>query len=330
MNGFLQSVPRPLAVPLLIIAGLMGFLVYDQLYWWETKEDYSFGFIVPLFVAYIVYDRWEKIRAAASKPQPGPASPGQAALLRGLALVAMAGAAPLFLFGALIRAGQGASTPGSLSLALAAGAMTLALVYLSLPEPKAGEVVETGEAGAGRGLLDNPRVRATLLFLFPAFIWIVSAPMLGVVEQQLTIFLLNIVSEVVYGVFNFLGIPIIREGNVLVLSDGNRVGVEDACSGIRSFTGCIFAGTFLGAAFFERFWKKVVFVVLGALLAVVTNTMRGLFLTAWAYAYGPGAIEGTVHDVAGYAVLGITTGLLLALLPIFNLKIRLSGPPAPA
>jgi len=56
------------------------------------------------------------------------------------------------------------------------------------------------------------------------------------------------------------------------------------------------------------------------LLAFVTNLMRSLFLTAWAYNYGPDAIEGTVHDVAGYAVLGLTLVGLLCLLPLFNLR----------
>jgi len=45
---------------------------------------------------------------------------------------------------------------------------------------------------------------------------------------------------------------------------------------------------------------------------------RGLFLTGWAYSYGPKAIEGTVHDVAGYAVLGLTVVGLLCLLPVIN------------
>jgi exosortase/archaeosortase family protein len=56
------------------------------------------------------------------------------------------------------------------------------------------------------------------------------------------------------------------------------------------------------------------------LLAFATNLLRSLFLTAWAYRYGTTAIEGTVHDVAGYAVLGLTVAGLLCLLPLFNLK----------
>lgn len=57
------------------------------------------------------------------------------------------------------------------------------------------------------------------------------------------------------------------------------------------------------------------------LLAFVTNLMRSLFLTAWAYAYGPKAIEGTVHDVTGHSVLGLTVVGLLCLLPLLNFRL---------
>jgi exosortase/archaeosortase family protein len=99
------------------------------------------------------------------------------------------------------------------------------------------------------------------------------------------------------------------------------VGVADACSGIRSLTGCLFAGSFLAATFLNRLWKKVALVAASLVLAFLTNLGRSLFLTAWAYNYGPEAIEGTVHDVAGYAVLGLTLVGLLCLLPLFNLNL---------
>jgi exosortase len=124
-----------------------------------------------------------------------------------------------------------------------------------------------------------------------------------------------------------LGYPLEQQGNVLLLPKGS-VGVADACSGIRSLTACLFAGSFLGATFFEDFWKKVVLVGASMFFAFLMNLGRSLFLTAWAYAYGPDAINGTVHDAAGYAVLGLTCLGLLALVPILNLKLEsFAGPP---
>ena len=52
--------------------------------------------------------------------------------------------------------------------------------------------------------------------------------------------------------------------------------------------------------------------------AFFANLLRSLFLTAWAYAYGSGAIEGPIHDWTGLAVLGVTVVGLFALLPLFK------------
>jgi len=62
------------------------------------------------------------------------------------------------------------------------------------------------------------------------------------------------------------------------------------------------------------------------LLAFATNLCRSLFLTALAYHFGPRSINGPVHDIAGYSVLGLTVLALLCLLPLLNL--RLDRPPA--
>jgi exosortase len=149
--------------------------------------------------------------------------------------------------------------------------------------------------------------------------------MVSAVENQLNLALLRRVVAVVAFVFDSLGLPIEQQGNVLVLPpvDGrpNHVGVEDACSGIRSLTACLFAGSFLGAVFLDRLGRKIVLVGAAMVLAFLTNLGRSLFLTAWAYRHGHTAIEGTVHDVAGYAVLGVTVAGLLGLVPLLRLRL---------
>jgi exosortase len=170
------------------------------------------------------------------------------------------------------------------------------------------------------GIFEDERVRLAARFIFPVLVWLVSAPMVSVVESQLNLFLLHKVVTVVSFVFDVLGLPIEQQGNVLVLPNGS-VGVEDACSGIRSLTGCLFAGSFLAAVFLDKLWKKIALVAAAMVLAFLTNLVRGLFLTSWAYHYGAAAIEGTVHDVAGYSVLGLTVVGLLCLLPLFNLRL---------
>ena len=330
------EVPAPFLGALALAAAFLGFVAWDQSNWWRVKEDYSFGWLVPVFVIFVVQDRWPKIRAAlaACAAAGSPRAAGvQRWLLRLLVGGALALGAAMFLLGAFYRAGAGSSQPGTLAITLGAVGILLPLLLLNAPS---GVEATEGEPGplapVPSSLSGDARVRLTALFLFPVLVWVVSAPMVSAVEAQLNLFLLRKVVTVVAFVFDLLGLPIEQQGNVLVLPTG-RVGVEDACSGIRSLTGCLFAGSFLAAVFLEAPGKKIALVTAALLLAFVTNLARSLFLTAWAYNHGPHAIEGAVHDAAGYAVLGLTVVGLLALLPLLNLRLsppRAAGRESPA
>jgi exosortase/archaeosortase family protein len=77
--------------------------------------------------------------------------------------------------------------------------------------------------------------------------------------------------------------------------------------------------------FFKSTIKKVLLAVFAMCFAFVTNLMRSVFLTAWAYTHGPDAISGFVHDAAGYFVLGLTSVMLLLLIPIMNIQITIGN-----
>ena len=330
---FTVTVPAPFWPALALGAGFLGFVAWDQSHWWRVKEDYSFGWLVPVFVAFVVHDRWPEITAAlaACSAEGSPRAAGwQKWLLRIVAGASLLFGALMFLLGSFYRAGAGTSQPGTLAITLGAIGILLPLLWLNVPEPGGvGPVPSDVGRVTSVGMFDDARVRLTALFLFPVLVWLVSAPMVSAVESQLNLALLHYIVTAVAFVFDMLGLPLEQQGNVLALPTGN-VGVEDACSGIRSLTGCLFAGSFLAAVFLENFWKKVALVCAALVLALLTNLGRSLFLTGWAYRYGPRAIEGTVHDAAGYAVLGLTVVGLLCLLPLFNLRLALSEGPARA
>jgi exosortase len=324
------AMPMPLAGAFLVALGFWGFVAWDQSHWWSTKEDYSFGWIVPAFVGYVLHDRWQRITDSAARCA-APGSPrvgrGLATLLNASAYAIMCAGAGLFLIGGMYRAGAGPSLPGTLAITLGTITLLLPLIWLNMPQSPSPATGQTG-------LLGDARVQLLAWFTFPVLVWLVSAPMVSVVEQTLNLFLLQKVTAVVFFLFDLLGMPIEQRGNILVLPSiiegkPNQVGVEDACSGIRSLTACLFAGSFLAAVFLKQIWKKIALVVTAMFLAILTNLIRGLFLTSWAYNYGHEAIKGLVHDVAGYAVLGLTVLGLLCLLPIFNLNISFADDDAP-
>ena len=326
----LQNWPLKLQIASLMAFGYAGFLIWDQLHWWRLKEEYSFGFLVPFFVGYVLHDRWPSIcrivvgngRAGSCPPTGFPPDPSDEIsfredfVTRTLASFLAAcyfGGLILFVLGAVYRAGAGPQAPASLLLAAGFAAFLLGIVFN-----------QSTHGLHGEPMLLRSRLRLTAMFVFPAFIWLISAPLVGVVEGSISLFLLQRVTTVVLLTFDLFGLPLAQEGNVLILPRG-RVGVAEACSGIRSLTACLFAGSFLAAVYLNRFLKKLMLVSCAMLLAFFTNILRSLFLTGWAYAYGSDAIGGRVHDVTGYAVLGLTCVGLIALLPFFNMGNAVGG-----
>ncbi len=319
-----MALPREYLAAAFILAGFCLYLIWDQLFWWQDREDYSFGYLVPLFVAYILFDRWPTLKKLLFTPDPEDLAEEGRALHAtfdfGAGLVWFGGLT-LFGIGALLRSIAGPENPASLAMSSGFGALLLSTVFI---------LSRKSFDGRRRGL--KARATITLLFLFPAVIWLLSAPMVSVLETRIRVALLTQVTVVVFNTFDIFGFPLIREGNILILPEG-RVGVEEACSGIRSLTACLFAGSFLAAVFLDRFWKKALLVGAAMVLAVLTNFLRSLFLTFWAYTRGAGALEehwvlpligdiGSVHDATGFLILIVTCIGLLCLLPLFFIGSR--------
>jgi exosortase/archaeosortase family protein len=224
----------------------------------------------------------------------------------------------LFLIGGLLRGVSGPQNPASLAISMGFSWIVLLGVF-----------VFSRERADGVALGLRERLGLTCLFIFPALIWLISAPLVSVVQKAILVFLQSQVTTVVFTVFDLVGASLEREGSVLILNGTDQVGVEEACSGIRSLTACLFAGSFLAAVFLNKFWKQLCLIVAAMGLAFLTNMCRALFLTYWAYNHGSSAIDdhwmlpligdiGTVHDVTGFLILGVTCVGLVCLLPIFN------------
>jgi exosortase len=320
----LKDFPKSFFSVVVLILSLAAFMVWDQSYWWESRDDYSFGYLVPLFALYVIYDRKEAILGFLTQVDSTPSSedkPNGLWICNLIALASFITGALLYLVGGLLRAATMPQNPATLAISMGFALLLLSSVFIFSSETIHGEKL----------ILKN-RLKLTLLFLFPALIWLISAPLVSVLETKIRVFLLTQVTIVVFTLMEFLGFEIERQGNVLVLPKG-VVGVEEACSGIRSLTACLFAGSFLASVYLNKFWKKFVLVFMAMVFAVLTNLFRSGFLTLWAYFYGSEAINdhwvlpligdiGSVHDVMGMAVLVLTTIGLLCLLPILNFDLN--------
>lgn len=328
-----SSLPKSSRWAAFAAGALSLFLIWDQHYWWKLRDEYAFGFIVPLFVAYVLYERWPVLAKGligdpevSSKPSPDESGLVKAIALglQVIAVLMVVGGILSFLVGVLYRAMEGQNLIASNSLAFGYANILLGGAYLYADKRANGEGIPFGE-----------RWHLAMLFLFPALIWMLSVPMFDAIHKMISTFLMNKVAIVVYYAFDVLGYAVVREGSILKLPLGD-VGVEDACSGIRSLTACLFAGSFLGAVYFQQLWKKIFLVGTAMLFAFINNIFRSLFLTAWAYAKGPGGLDdhvvilgmdmGNVHDFTGWVVLGLTVVCLLILVKLFSIQLEYKIP----
>ena len=308
------------------------FLIWDQHYWWKIRDEYAFGFIVPLFVGYILFERWPVFARGLTGADTSASAAVQVSggvrfvelFLKTVSVLMVVGGLLAFLLGVLYRAMEGQNLITSNLLAFGYANIVLGVAFLYFDRRASGEKIPLRE-----------RWYLAMLLLFPALIWMLSVPMFGAVDKIVRTFLMNKVAIVVYHTFDLLGYAVVREGSILKLPLGD-VGVEDACSGIRSLTACLFAGSFLGAVYFSEFWKKAFLVGTAMLFAFINNIFRSIFLTGWAYAKGPERLEshvvlfgmdlGNVHDFTGWVVLGITVVCLLMLVKLFSIRLEYDLP----
>lgn len=138
-------------------------------------------------------------------------------------------------------------------------------------------------------------------------LWSLSTPIPPGSYTRLTIGLQMMVTEAVLQALHLLGIAAERHGNIIELAT-TTVGVEDACSGVRSLISCVFAGFFFSATLVRRAWARGLIIALAAPVAIAMNFARSLTLTLLANRNVD--ISGAWHDATGFAVLGITAAFL--------------------
>ncbi len=117
---------------------------------------------------------------------------------------------------------------------------------------------------------------------------------------RLTLALQLWISTGVMDVLQVLGIAAHRQGNIIELATC-RVGVEEACSGVRSLVSCVFVALFFSASIVRQPWARAVVIGVAGPLALAMNFIRALTLTL--LANSGVTIAGFWHDATVYAVL---------------------------
>jgi exosortase len=146
------------------------------------------------------------------------------------------------------------------------------------------------------------------VFSFPLFLLFFMVPIPAVIYNQLTFRLQLIASQAAEVTIDVLQIPVIREGNVLILPQ-QTLNVVEACSGIRSLLTLSFVALVWGYFFEKRTWIRAVLFASTIPIAIAANAGRVAF-TGVISQFKPELAEGWFHEAQGWVIFMIGMALL--------------------
>jgi exosortase len=267
------------------VLGALWLILIDQLRLdWSTNPQYSYGWLVPLLALYLFWQRWAT-RLPAARPT------------QDRWLVLTGGALALCFFPTrLIRE----ATPewSAVSWALALEVVGLTLVAIAW-------------MGGWRALRH---------FAWPVGFFLVAVAWPVRFETALTQSLMQHLAAATAEILNFAGVSAAQEGNLIRLSVG-VVGVDEACSGVRSLQSMLMAALFLGELNRLSWMARGALVLIGLALAVVFNVARALLLVTIALRQGLPELA-RWHDPAGFSILAISFVALCLVARLFQTKTK--------
>lgn len=145
--------------------------------------------------------------------------------------------------------------------------------------------------------------------VLPLFVLLFAIRIPLFIYSQMTQPLQLFASQVAETVLNGMGIPCLREGNVLKLSEA-ELQVVEACSGIRSLISLTFLSVVYGYFFENRNWVRAALFLLTIPIAIIANAGR-VTITGILYEFKREWAEGVYHSMEGFAIFIVA---LIALL----------------
>jgi len=139
----------------------------------------------------------------------------------------------------------------------------------------------------------------TVSFPLSYLIWMIPIPV--IIYNQITFPLQLVASRLATAWLELVQVPVLRDGNVLVMSNYSLEVVE-ACSGIRSLMTLIALAVAYGHLAEPRRWVRYVLALLMIPIAIVTNAIRILGAGMLAHRYGPATAEGFLHEFSGWVI----------------------------
>ncbi len=144
---------------------------------------------------------------------------------------------------------------------------------------------------------------------FPLFLLVFMIPIPSVVYNQITFPLQIFASTVAEHALGAIGIPVLREGNVLELAS-QKLSVVEACSGIRSLLSLSFLSLVYGYFFDNKPWMKWVLLAATIPIAIIANATR-VTLTGIISEINAEFASGFFHSLEGWVIFMVALVMLV-------------------
>jgi exosortase len=160
--------------------------------------------------------------------------------------------------------------------------------------------------------------------MFPWAFLILMIPIPTVVFNQITFPLQLLASRVSGLILPMLGVPVLREGNVINLP-AMALEVAEACSGIRSLMSLVALAIIYGYLMEKRLWVRWILAFASVPIAVAANSVRiigtGLLVQYW----DPEKAEAYFHASWGWIIFVISLVMLYALHGLITVSLQKAG-----
>ena len=164
--------------------------------------------------------------------------------------------------------------------------------------------------------------RFTKTIWLPLVYLIYMVPLPAIIWNRIAFPMQLFASAITEDVVRFIGIPILREGNVLHLAQ-TSLEVVDACSGLRSLVNILGLAVGLGFVMNKKAWKRWALFLAAFPIAVIVNIIRLAGTAVLATRYGGDVARGFLHDFSGWLVFVAGIALLIGVQGVLN---KISNP----
>jgi len=157
-------------------------------------------------------------------------------------------------------------------------------------------------------------------YAFAVSFFLIAVPWPRNFEQSVMSTLMSWNAATTVEIIHWCGYEALRQGNLIVIPAG-VLGIEEACSGIRSLQSGLMVALFFGEVFRLSMVRRFALLLAALFAALLGNILRSSFLSILASRQGMTAVP-EWHDSAGFMVLLMTFATVFVLAYLWRAKVN--------